>query len=64
MEKLRFTFRFIILLVALPVVMFTELTRSDKGTVSHKQNATEKAAAAKSDDAMLNHSPFMQAVLN
>ncbi len=64
MEKLRFTFRFIVLLLAIPVVMFAELTRNDKVNVEQKQNTSEKAISSKTDEAALNHSPFMQAVYN
>ena len=64
MEKLRFTFRFIILLAALPVIMFTELTRNEKTNNEQKQNTAEKVSAVKTEAAMINHSPFMQAVYN
>ena len=64
MEKLRFTFRFIVLLMAIPVVMYAELTRNDKVNVEQKQNTVEKVSSLKSDEAALNHSPFMQAVYN
>ena len=37
MEKLKFTIRFIVILSALPVIMFTELTRTEKGTTEQKQ---------------------------
>jgi len=65
MEKLRFTIRFIIILATLPVIMFTELTRDDKGTTEQKHNTVEKVAEKTSDVALLSyHSPFMQAVYN
>lgn len=63
MEKVRFTIRFIFLLAALPVIMFAELTREDKGTVEQKPTLAEKVSKH-NEVAMLNyHSPFMQAVL-
>ena len=63
MEKLRFTIRFIILLAALPAIMFTELTRKEKVNAEPKQN-TEKVSAVRTEAAMINYSPFMQAVYN
>jgi len=60
---MRFAFRFVILLAAVPVIMFTELTRKEKATVEHKHNV-EKVIASQTDEAMLNNSPFMQAVNN
>jgi hypothetical protein len=60
---MRFAFRFVILLAAVPVIMFTELTRKEKGTVEQKHNV-EKVIASQTDEAMLNNSPFMQAVNN
>ena len=63
MEKLRFTIRFIIILAALPVIMFTELTRQDTGTSEQKQH-TAQEVSKKDDVAMVNyHSPFLQAIL-
>ena len=62
MEKLRFTFRFVVLLATLPVIMFTELSRPEKGTTATKHNAAEKVISANTDAAMSGHSPFMQAV--
>jgi hypothetical protein len=53
----------VILLAAVPVIMFTELTRKEKGTVEQKHNV-EKVIASPTDEAMLNNSPFMQAVNN
>lgn len=65
MEKLRFTIRFIVLLVAFPVVMFTELTREDKVTKEQKPATAEKVSEKPSDVALLSYnSPFMQAVYN
>ncbi|MFI5188085.1 MAG: hypothetical protein ACHQF0_15245 [Chitinophagales bacterium] len=63
MEKLKFTFRFIILLAALPVIMYTELTRNDKVNAESKQNTIEKTSAEKNEAATLNHFP-LQAVYN
>ena len=63
MEKIKFTLRFVILLAALPVIMFTELTRKD-GTSEPKRHSVENATTAKADEAMLNHPSFMQAVNN
>jgi hypothetical protein len=54
----------VILLAAVPVIMFTELTRKEKGTVEQKHNRVEKVIAPQTDEAMLNNSPFMQAVSN
>lgn len=61
---MRFAFRFVILLAAVPVIMFTELTRKEKGTVEQKHNRIEKVTTSQTDEAMLNNSPFMQAVSN
>jgi hypothetical protein len=63
MEKLRFTIRFIITLAALPVIMFTELTRQDH-EISQQKQQTAKEILKKDDVAMVNyHSPFLQAIL-
>jgi hypothetical protein len=64
MEKLQFTIRFIIILAALPVIMYTELTRDDRGNAEQVKNTVERVSTAKSDEAMINHAPFMQAVYN
>lgn len=63
MEKLRFTLRFIILLGALPVIMFTELTREEKGTTEQKQAIVEKSSKKNEVAVVSYHSPFMQAIL-
>jgi hypothetical protein len=63
MEKLRFTVRFITLLLAIPVLMYAELTRDDKVNVEQKQNTAESTLKT-TETATLNHSPFMQAVYN
>jgi len=62
MEKIKFALRFVVLLAAVPVIMFTELTRKE-GNSEPKRQAVENVVA-KADEAMLNHSPFMQAVNN
>jgi hypothetical protein len=51
--------------MAIPVVMYAELTRNDQANVEQKQNTVEKVSSLKTDEAAaLNHSPFMQAVYN
>ena len=62
MEKLRFTIRFITILVAFPVIMFTELTRNEKGTNEQTQNTTEQAAK-KGDANMLSYTSFATQVV-
>jgi hypothetical protein len=64
MEKLRFTFRCIIILIAFPVVMYAELTRDEKVNVEQKQTTAEKVTSLNTNEAALNHSLFMQAVNN
>ena len=64
MEKVRFTIAFTILLATLPVIMFSELTRKDKATTEQKENREVRVSAIISDEAVLNHSSFMQAVYN
>jgi len=62
MEKLNFTIRFIAILVALPVIMFTELTRTEKGTTEQKQ-AIEKVSVVTNQPATLSYASFfLQAV--
>ncbi|HEY2721275.1 MAG TPA: hypothetical protein VGI82_06105, partial [Chitinophagaceae bacterium] len=63
-EKLKFTFRFIVLLAALPVIMFTELTRKEKVNINPKQDASEKVSDAKSNEITVDHFAFLQAVYN
>ena len=62
MEKLKFTIRFIVILVALPVVMFTELTRTEKVTKEQKHDM-EKVSAETTQPATLSYTSFfLQAV--
>jgi len=62
MEKLKFTIRFIVILVALPVVMFTELTRTEKVTKEQKHDM-EKVSAETNQSATLSYTSFfLQAV--
>jgi hypothetical protein len=63
MEKLRFTIRFIIILAALPVIMFTELTRQDNATSSRKQHTAQKISNKEDVAVVSYHSPFLQAIL-
>jgi hypothetical protein len=63
MEKSRFTMRFIILLASFPVLMFSELTREDKGTTEQKQTTVETISKKNDVAAISYHSPFMQAIL-
>jgi hypothetical protein len=57
MEKLKFTIRFVAILVAFPVIMFTELTRTDKGNTGHKQEM-EKVSAETNQPATLSYASF------
>jgi len=57
MEKLKFTIRFIVILVALPVVMFTELTRTEKVTKEQKHDM-EKVSAETNQSATLSYTSF------
>ena len=62
MEKLKFTIRFIAILVTLPVIMFTELTKNDKGTTGQKQD-TEKVSIETNQSTTLSYASFfLQAV--
>jgi len=62
MEKLRFTIRFIAILAALPVIMFIELTRSEKGTIGQKRDV-EKVSVETNQSATLTYASFfLQAV--
>jgi len=62
MEKLKFTIRFIVILAALPVVMFSELTRTEKGTTEQKQ-PLEKVSLETNQPATLSYASFfLQAV--
>ncbi|HEV8284595.1 MAG TPA: hypothetical protein VGQ09_09800 [Chitinophagaceae bacterium] len=65
MEKLKFTVRCIVLLAALPVIMFVELTRGDKVTNEQNQKTAEKISVKTNEVAMIGYtSPFLQAVIN
>ncbi|HEY0434800.1 MAG TPA: hypothetical protein VGC95_13080 [Chitinophagaceae bacterium] len=64
MEKLRFAIKFVVLLAALPVIMFTELTRKDKVPSQPLHNQVEKTSVAADAQAVANHSSFLQAVNN
>ena len=62
MEKLKFTIRFIVILFTLPVIMFTELTRTEKGTTEQKQEM-EKVSVETNQPATLSYASFfLQAV--
>ena len=56
MEKLRFTIRFIAILAALPVIMFTELTRTENGTTEQKH--IEKVSVETNQPATLSYASF------
>ena len=63
MEKLKFTIRFIAILVALPVIMFTELTRTEKGSTEQKKHDMEKVSTETNQPATLSYTSFfLQAV--
>jgi hypothetical protein len=62
MEKLKFTIRFIVILVALPVIMFTELTRTEKGTTEQKRDMEKVSVEANQPAALSYASFFLQAV--
>jgi len=62
MEKLKFTIRFIVILAALPVIMFTELTRTEKGTTEQKRNMEKVSVEANQPAALSYASFFLQAV--
>jgi hypothetical protein len=57
MEKLKFTIRFIAILATLPVIMFTELTRTEKGTTEQKQ-ILEKVSVETNQPATLSYASF------
>jgi hypothetical protein len=63
MEKLRFTIRFIAILVAFPVIMYTELTRDEKGTNEQKQTKTEQVSVKTGDADMLSYTSFAMQVV-
>jgi hypothetical protein len=63
MEKLRFTIRFIVMLAAVPVIMFSELTRKDKGNSEVTHNAEKVSVETNTNSNMLSYtSYFLQAV--
>jgi len=62
MEKLRFTIRFIAILVALPVIMFTELTRTEKVTTEQKQDIEKVSIETNQPPTLSYASFFLQAV--
>jgi hypothetical protein len=63
MEKLKFTIRFIVILVALPVIMFTELTRTEKGNNRSKSETWQKVSVEANQPAALSYASFfLQAV--
>jgi hypothetical protein len=57
MEKLKFTIRFIVILFTLPVIMFTELTKTDKGTTGQKQDV-EKVSIETNQPTTLSYASF------
>lgn len=63
MEKIIFMIRCIVLLVAFPVIMFTEMTRKENGNKIQKLNRIE-APAIKTDEAMITSFPITQVVFN
>ena len=63
MEKLKFTIRFIVILVALPVVMFTELTRTEKVTKEQKHDM-EKVSVETNQPATLSYTSFFLQAVN
>lgn len=65
MEKLKFTIRFFTMLLALPVLMFTELTRGNSANAQPKQ-VHEKQISEKTADhsELVCEFPMLQAVYN
>jgi len=63
MEKIIFMIRCIVLLVAFPVIMFTEMTRKEKGNKIQKLNRIE-VPAIKTDEAMMSLFPLTGAAFN
>jgi chemotaxis response regulator CheB len=62
MEKLKFTIRFIVTLAAIPVIMFSELTRTEKGTTEQKHEM-EKVSVETHQPVTLSYASFfLQAV--
>ena len=62
MEKLKFTIRFIVILAALPVIMFTELTRTEKVTTEQKQDIEKVSIETNQPPTLSYASFFLQAV--
>lgn len=62
MEKLKFTIRFIVILAALPVIMFTELTRTEKAPTEQKQNMEKVSVETNQPSTLSYASFFFQAV--
>lgn len=63
MEKLRFTIRFIVMLAAIPVIMFSELTRKEKVNTEVKHDMEKVSAETNKSSNMLSYtSYFLQAV--
>jgi hypothetical protein len=63
MEKLKFTIRFIVMLAAIPVIMFSELTRKDKGNPEVKHELEKVSVETNKNSNMLSYtSYFLQAV--
>jgi len=62
MEKLRFTIRFIAILAALPVIMFIELTRSEKETTGQKRDVEKVSIETNQSSTLSYASFFLQAV--
>ena len=65
MEKLKFTIRFFTILLALPVIMFTELTRGNSASAQPKQ-VQEKQISGKTANhpELVCEFPLLQAVYN
>jgi hypothetical protein len=64
MEKLKFTIRVFALLLALPVVMFAELTREDSVNKKPKQVIEAKTQNASNNSELVCQFSVMQAVYN
>ncbi len=64
MEKLKFTIRVFALLLALPVVMFAELTRKDSVNKKPTQVIEAKTQNASDNAELVCQFPVLQAVYN
>ena len=64
MEKLKFAIRFFTILLALPVVMFVELTREDSVKKASKQIIEAKTQNASNSSDLVCQFPVVQAVYN